>query len=883
MIKIFIIYIFLFLSDLRSYAELQPINLRCEYLVNPLGIDTKYPRLTWAFSGHPLGHTSIQIIMGTDSASVAKNKGNMWQSSVLTVQSLIVLYAGKELRPFTRYYWKVINKTESHTSQVPVANFETGMMEAKNWKGSWISDDGGTDVKPAPYFRREINISNPVRSARAYIAAAGLFECHINGQRVGNERLEPAYTRFDRRTLYITKDITSLLQQGGNAIGIILGNGWYNHQSTAVWNFHIAPWRQRPAFCMDIRITYADGSVETIATNKEWKTTTAGHIIFNSIYTAEHHDANKELTGWTTTSYNDSAWKAVRFRSAPSGNIVAETMHPIRFTREIKPKSIVQVNDTTSVFDMGQNISGVTRLAVKGPQGTIIKMKHGERLDSTGHVDLSNLDVHYRPTGNSDPFQTDIFILNGKGENIFTPSFNYKGFQYVEVTSSSPLRLTSENLTAFFMHSDVPAVGTFHSSNSMLNKLWQATNNSYLSNLFGYPTDCPQREKNGWTGDAHIAIETGLYNFDGITIYEKWMEDHRDEQQPNGVLPAIIPTGGWGYEWANGTDWTSTIAIIPWTIYQFYGDTTLLSRCYENIARYVNHIEQLYPSGLTDWGLGDWVPVKSKTPVEFTSSVFYYNDARILADAAKLFKRNSDYVRYNALASKIKDAINRKYLDTSSALYGTGLQTELSFALHFKIVPEQLQEKVAANLAKRVEQDNFHLDVGLLGTKTILNALSDYGYPNHAYKIASQETYPSWGWWIVNGATTLYENWNIHAASDLSMNHIMFGEIGAWLYKELGGIKADPAQPGFQNILLHPHFVDGLDSVNVIYNSVRGVIRSAWKKTSSRIEYVVEIPANTTATLTLSLPPSKQLFRNNILSGKTTLQLTSGRHEFIIQ
>jgi alpha-L-rhamnosidase len=361
------------------------------------------------------------------------------------------------------------------------------------------------------------------------------------------------------------------------------------------------------------------------------------------------------------------------------------------------------------------------------------------------------------------------------------------------------------------------------------------------------------------------------------------MADHRDEQQPNGVLPSIIPTGGWGYEWGNGPDWTSTIAIIPWTIYQFYGDTTLLADCYDNIVRYVNHIEELYPTGLTNWGLGDWVPVKSKTPVEFTSSVFYFNDVTILAQAAKRLNRKNDFTRYTALAETIRNAINRKYLDTAAALYGTGLQTELSFALHFNIVPQSLQAKVAANLAKRVEQDSFHLDVGLLGTKTILNALSDHGYANHAYKIASQETYPSWGWWIANGATTLYENWDIHAKSDLSMNHIMFGEIGAWLYKALGGIKPDSASPGFSNILLQPHFVDGLDSVNVVYNSVKGEIRSSWKKTATGTRYEINIPANTTATLTLNIPSNKNLFHNNIISGKSTLQLSSGRHLFIIQ
>ena len=275
-----------------------------------------------------------------------------------------------------------------------------------------------------------------------------------------------------------------------------------------------------------------------------------------------------------------------------------------------------------------------------------------------------------------------IFIFcRAKGEESFMPKFNYKGFQYVELRSSSPVKLTTENLTGYFMHSDVPPVGEIKTSNPIINKIWWATNNSYLSNLFGYPTDCPQREKNGWTGDGQIAIETGLYNFDGITVYEKWLADHRDEQQPNGVLPAIIPTGGWGYHWANGPDWTSTIAVIPWNIYLFYGDTRLLSESYNNIRQYVNYITSISPDGLTTWGLGDWVPVKSKAPVELTSSVYYFADATILSKAAGLFGNDEDEKKYRALAGKIKNAINAKYLNRETGIYAQ--ECKLNSVFHF--------------------------------------------------------------------------------------------------------------------------------------------------------------------------------------------------------
>ena len=859
-------------------------GLKCEYLVNPIGIDARHPRLTWLLADGRQGaaQTAYQLIVGTDSAAVSTGKGDNWLTAKVISTANLVSYQGKTLQPFTKYYWRVLiwDQTGKKLSPSPIASFETGLIDMSNWQGSWISDNKGIAVNPAPYFRHTFKVAKQIRTARAYIAVAGLYELYINGQKIGNHRLDPMYTRFDRRTLYVAYDVTAQLQSGKNAIGVLLGNGWYNHQSTAVWFFHQAPWRGRPTFCMDLRITYTDGSVETVSSNTQWKTSLSP-VVFNSIYTAEHYDARKEQPGWNTPNFIDSGWKQVINRSAPSQNIVAQSMQPIRNIEEIAAKSITKLDKNLWVFDIGRNISGVSQITVKGDSGTIIRLKHAERLNKEGHADQSNIDLHYRPTDDKDPFQTDIFILSGKGQETFMPKFNYKGFQYVEVSSSKPVELSKESLKAYFMHSDVAPIGTVTSSNKTINQIWSATNNSYLSNLFGYPTDCPQREKNGWTGDAHIASETGLYNFDAITIYEKWLADHRDEQQPNGVLPSIIPTGGWGYEWGNGPDWTSTIAIIPWNIYQFYGDSKLLADSYISIEKYVNHINELYPTGLTTWGLGDWVPVKSVSPVELTSSVYYYTDASILAKAAKILGKQADFVKYSALANKIKNAINAKYLNTETGIYGKGLQTELSVPLYWNVVPQNLKGKVAANLAQRVAADNYHLDVGILGAKAILSALSDNGYPDVAYRIASQETFPSWGWWMVNGATTLYENWKIDAKSDISLNHIMFGEIGAWLYKGIAGIHPDQDHPGFKNVLLQPHFVAGLNEFTATHDGPYGKITSSWQRTSSGITYKVIIPANSTATITF--PKGKVYQANKLINNTDQYKVAAGSYVFNIK
>ncbi|MDR1415970.1 MAG: glycoside hydrolase family 78 protein [Prevotellaceae bacterium] len=844
---------------------------KTDHLRNPLGVDNPAPRLSWQMDDKRQGarQTAYRIVVGTDSMSVENGAGEMWDTGKAPSDKMQLEYAGKPLQPFTRYYWKLtIWDDQSRQHSFPSNFFEMGMMNVKNWKGRWIDDGKNKDYQPAPYFRKQFSASKKIQSARAYIAAAGLYELYVNGNKTGNHRLDPSYTRFDRRNLYVAYDITPQLVQGKNAVGVLLGNGWYNHQSLAVWDFDRAPWRNRPTFCMDIRITYTDGTTETIPADTTWKTAT-GELILNSIYTGEHVDFNLEQKGWSTTDFNDAGWENASLRQPPSENITAQQMQPIRNVQLFVPKFVKKFDDKNYLFDFGQNMAGVVHLKIKGEKGTVVKLKHGERLYANGHLDLSNIDVYYRGDKEKEPFQTDILTLSG-GDDELMPRFNYKGFRYVEVTASLPVNLDENSMTACFMHSDVAQIGKISASNPLVEKLQQAANNSFLSNLMSYPTDCPQREKNGWTGDGHFAIEAALYNFDVITVYEKWLADHRDEQRADGVLPDIIPTGGWGYGTDNGLDWTSTIAIIPWNIYLFYGDSKLLSDCYENIKRYVDYVNKTYPDGLTTFGRGDWVPVRSPSNKELTSSVYYYVDANILAQAAKLFGKKEDEKQYSALAEKIKNAINNKFLNREAGIYASGSQTELSVPLYWHVAPDELVAKVAQNLAAKVEETGFHLDVGVLGAKALLNALSENGYADAAYKIAVQNTYPSWGWWIENGATTLLENWDLNATRDISDNHMMFGEIGAWFYKGLGGIFPDHRQPGFKHTILRPNFVDGLDHFEAQYRSPYGTIASKWTRKNSAVKYSVTIPPNATATL--YLPDSTE--------GEKVINLTAGTFTF---
>ena len=484
-----------------------PYSLMCEYLSEPLGIDMSSPRLSWKI---PVVKTdsvkSCRVWVSADSMAVINGSGQCWDSGELPSDIRRIVYAGDSLQSWTKYYWKVGYKTKREDRFVcsPLSSFTTGMMSPQEWGDArWISDGHDKDYRPSPYFRKDFEVRRNVKHAYAVIAAAGLYELSVNGSRIGDHFLDPMYTHFDKRVLSVMYDITPNLSEGENVIGVQLGNGWYNHQSTAVWFFDKASWRNRPAFIMQVRVEYADGSIETISTDSSWVTTDSP-VIFNSIYTAEHYDARQEIEGWNTSGIDVSQWKNAKEVSAPTQRIEAQLTVPVKEIVRHNASRFVKINDTCFVYHFPENMAGTVELSVEGKAGIVLRLKHGEMLNEDGTVNLANIDYHYRPTDDSDPFQTDIVILRD-GETRFTPKFNYKGFQYVEVTSSEPIALDENSIVALKMHSDVPEIGRFRSSSDLLNKIWTATNNSYLDNLFGYPTDCPQREKNGWTGDAHIA------------------------------------------------------------------------------------------------------------------------------------------------------------------------------------------------------------------------------------------------------------------------------------------------------------------------------------------------------------------------------------------
>jgi len=848
--------LFLALAGLPALAGLSPSQLTCEYLDNPLGIDNPQPRMSWRLESKQRAQkqTAYQILAATSEALLKADAGDLWDTGkVASDQSVQVAYAGKALSSGQRCCWKVRvwDQDGKISAYSPPASWEMGLLAPQDWQGQWIANTADTNSLPAPFLRHAFTLEGKIKQARVYLCGLGYYELHLNGNKIGDHLLDPGYTRYDRRDLYVTYDVTDALRRGKNAVGVILGNGWYNVQTKAVWNFHQAPWRAAPKLLLQLRVEYTDGRSETIATDSGWKTST-GPITFDSIYGGENYDARAELPGWDKPDYDDSAWSQAQVVAAPGGKLAAQMMPPIKADPNVQPLKPVRLTEPRPgvfLFDLGQSFAGFAELRVRGPAGAKVVLKYGERVSKDGMLDRTGIQHHVARVDASQQFQTDSYILRGQGWETWHSRFDYHGFQYVEVTGF-PGQPTLDTLRGDFIHSAVPVAGEFACSNPLLNRIWTAARWSYLSNLQGIPTDCPHREKNGWTGDAHLAAEQGLFNYAPAAVYTKWINDLGDEQRPTGELPGIVPTSGWGYTWGNGPAWDSAFLLIPYYLYEYCGDTKVLCDHYDGLKRYVDYLTRKAKGGIVNLGLNDWAPFKTTTPADITSTAYYYRDAQIVALTAGLRGNAADAQKYADLAASIKTAFNDKFYDPNTGLYGNGSQTSLSCALYQGLVEPANQARVLTNLVAAVENANNHIDTGILGSKYLLNALLANGRAEVAYRIASQKDLPSWGWWIEQGATTLWEQWN---GAD-SRNHIMFGDISAWFYKALAGINPDPAAPAFKHFILKPNLVGGLTSARAAYDSVHGRIVSDWKCANGRFDWTVTIPANTSATVYVPIP-----------------------------
>jgi alpha-L-rhamnosidase len=835
--------------------SIQPWRLRCEYLENPLGIDAERPRLSWCSDGNHLKsevrgqrQTAYHILVASSEELLARDTGDVWDSrEVRSDHATFIEYDGRPLRSGMRCYWKVKTWVAGLAAGLPVASpwsepalWSMGLLGADDWSGRWIGSPTADPVEPAPLLRKEFPLAMNVTRATAYICGLGYYEFSLNGAKVGDHLLDPKFTRYDRRVLYVTYDVTAQVREGENAVGVMLGNGWHNYHVKNPWHFDEAPWRGKPRLLFQLEIEYADGSTQRIVSDGSWKYST-GAVRFDGLLNGEMYDARLEQDGWDAAGYDDSAWSAAMVVDAPLGKLVAQMIEPIRAVGVIRPVRLTQPKPGVYVYDLGQNIAGTARLSLTGPAGTEVKLQYAELLHPDGTLDPTNIDIFCE----SGEFQTERYIMKGGGVETWQARFMYYGFQFVQVTGF-PGEPTLDNLTGLVIHTDVATVGGFECSNDLLNRIHHCNLWSYLNNFHGYPTDCPHREKIGWTGDAHIAAATGLYNFDPMAVFGAWLHDFADEQQPNGELPGIIPTGGWGYERWGGPAWCSACILIPWYMYQYRGDVHILAEHYGTMRRYVDYLTESAPGGINSQGMGDWFPSKTETPVEITSTACYYTDALLLSMIAGILGRENDAAEYARLAGEIRTAFNQHFFDRNTGQYGGGAQTACSCALYHGMVEPADVAVVVGALVESIGRNDNHLDCGILGAKYLPHALADHGQMELAYQLATRTTWPSWGDMIRQGATTLWEGWNARIGTH---NHVMLGDISAWLFKTMAGINCDPDGPGFRKIIINPKLAVDLTWVKAHHDSLHGRIVSNWRRTDGGLTMEVTIPINTTATV----------------------------------
>lgn len=840
-----------------------PINLRCEFISAPIGIDVTTLRFNWEYDYREKNtdQNGYRLIVATVPELLLKGKPDIYDSGITMSEKQGITATIPQLLSYTRYYWmvKAFGKNYPKVIASKPVWFETAKIQGKEgWQAQWITDGNDKEFRPAPLFRKTFKLKAKPTSARVYISGLGYCSFFLNGTKVGIGSLDPGYTDYSKRVLYLTHDITASLNQGVNTVAAELGNGWFNNQTPTVWNYNLAPWRARPQLICELHITYNDGTSEVISSDKTWKTST-GPLLYNNLYVGATYDARLEQPGWYNTGFDDSKWQYATITKSPAPLIQSQMMPEIGVSRTFKPASMRLVNPTTYVYTMGENIAGVVKLKVKGSAGTKITIRYGELLDKEGRLDQTNMNMHLRAAlPNEKVIQRDEYILKGGDLEEFVPPFTYHGFQYVEVTADAPINLDKNSIEGIVLHSLVEPIGDFVCSNELLNKIYDNCKRSYLSNLFGIPTDCPHREKNGWMADGFMVQEAGMLNYSSRNIYEKWVSDMVDAQESNGNVPGVVPTSwNWDSNWA-GPIWDAAIFIVPDLLYKYYGNQRPYITIYETCKKYLAFLDTCRDSrGLLTKGLGDWLYYKAITPVDFMTTCYYYQDCITMAKMSKLLNKGEES-RYLAKAAELKKCINNNFFRADSAVYANKTQLSYALPLYMGIVSKKHESRVAANLAQAIRDNDYSLDFGFIGSAVVPQVLSDYGYNDVMYKLATKTTMPSYGYWIKElNATSLFETWNITLnRGDASLNHPSMGSISAWMIKSLAGINIAPDAVAFEKVIIKPSFVDGLSYAKGTHKSVNGTVSSEWHRTGSAIELKVIIPANSKALIVL---PDKEV------------------------
>lgn len=915
------ILLFVFLSALVLSLQaqlLQVQQLRCEYRQNPLGIEVHTPMLGWQLVSpqRNVTQTAYEILVDADSAALAKQVARSWNSGkVNTAASIQVPYAGRPLQAAKKYYWKlrVWDNKGNRSGWSKIQYWQMGLLTTDDWKqASWIAyevlpdsskiipaihGNGKKSLGPGknilPLFRKVFAVNKRIRSATMFISGLGHFEMSINGKKTGDHFLDPGWTQYDKQALYVCFDIKDQLQQGSNCIGVELGNGFYYipreryRKLTGAFGY--------PKMICRLQIEYADGSSQDIVSDASWKTTPSP-TIFSSIYGGEDYDANLYQAGWNKALFNDRHWKPALLTTGPACN--AQQAAPLKVMQVFEPVSKKKINDSVWVYDMSQNMSGIPRITVQGKKGDTVKILTAELLNPDGTV-------NQKATGSPSYYR---YILKGNGAETWQPKFTYYGFRYIQVERAVPHEQQAGpawpvlvSLQALHTRNAAAAAGSFSCSNELFNQTHALIDWAIRSNMASVFTDCPHREKLGWLEEAHLVGSSISFRYDIAALCRKVVQDMIHSQTPEGLIPDIAPEYvQFEQGFRDSPEWGSNCILLPWYMYQWYGDRQVLEESYAMMQQYASYLQQQSKEHILMQGLGDWYDLGPQrpgfsqlTPQGLTATAIYYYDLTLLQKIAELLGKPQDAQAYDRLAAAVRKAFNKKFFNESTFQYGSGSQAANAMAVYMKLVDEKYKDAVVNNIIGELTAGNHALTAGDIGFRYLLKTLDQEGRSDLIYRMNNRSDVPGYGYQLAKGATALTESWQ--ALPVVSNNHLMLGHIMEWFYAGLAGIGAAEEAVGYDRILIRPQVVGDITYARAEHESPYGTIRSEWKK-GKTFQLSISIPANTTARVELPASAGRLITENgqplaaggpfNFLrrkDGTLQLQVGSGNYNFEVK
>lgn len=871
--------LFICFAAVGSQAQVSVQHLLCEGLQNPEGIDVVQPRLSWQIESaqRSVLQTAYQVIVSSTQEKLAANEGDLWNSGkVASDASVNISYAGASLKSRTECCWKVkvwTNKGETDWNNT--GYWSMGLLYYLDWKGRWIGLDRAfpwdneTAIArlSARYFRKNFEVATPVKKAKLYIIGLGMYEAYINGQRIGNQVLAPVPTDYTKGVKYNVFDVTEYVNKPTSTIGITLGNGRFYAMRQNYKPYKIKTFGY-PKMLVQLEIEYADGKTDIIESDDTWKATADGPIRTNNEYDGEEYDATKELTGWNYPGYNDNKWLKAELVQEPGGTYEAQMTPNMKVMEVVKPIAIKKLDAKRYVLDMGQNMAGWLKLKATGKKGDTLMFRFAETLEKNGELYRANL---------RDARVTDKYIFKGGGPEEWHPTFVYHGFRYVEITGFTGTP-TLQNFEGQVVYDDMQTAGQFQTSDSTINGVYKNAYWGIRSNYKGMPVDCPQRnERQPWLGDRSAGAYGESFIFNNHTLYAKWLDDIEQAQKADGSIPDVAPAF-WRYYGDNVT-WPGTYLNVADMLYTQFADAVAVQKHYPSMKRWMNYMYDRYlKDGLvTKDKYGDWcVPpealnlIHSRDSSRNTDGILlatatYYHCLTLMQKFATVAGQSADTKDWASRAESIRTTFQSHFLNTANHQYSNNTITANILPISYGITPTTDMQNVFTNVVSKLAKDSNHISTGVIGTQWLMRTLTECGRPDLAYQLASNTTYPSWGYMLKNGATTIWELWNGNTADPAmnSGNHVMLlGDLIIWYYENLAGIKSSEEQVGFKQIILKPSFVKQLSFVNASYASPYGTIKSHWQQTATTFHWDITIPPNTKALMYVPATDKNKVMEN---------------------